>query len=71
LRLRLDRLGLLRLLRGRLSHLEAGGLELTGQLFDLVIGEVVLEREGLELSGENEAALFGAFQQRARGLGPQ
>jgi hypothetical protein len=31
----------------------------------------VLERECLELGREDEAALFGAFKQRARGLGPQ
>ena len=78
LRLRLGRLGRLRLLGGGLggllgglAHLEAVGLELARQLLDLVLGEVVLEREGLELRRQHEAALLCSFEQNARGLGLQ
>ena len=59
------------LLGQRLAHLEADGLELARQLLDLVVGEVVLERECLELGRLDEAALFGAFEQGARALGLQ
>ena len=64
-------LGLLFRLRRRLAHLETDRLELARQLLDLVVGEVVLQREGLQLRRQNEAALFGAFEQRARRLGLQ
>src|SRR3954470_4350415 len=78
LRLRVGRLGRRRLLGGGLgrlfgglAHLEAVGLELTRQQLDLVVGEVVLERERLELGRQDEAALLRSFEQHARGLGLQ
>src|SRR5438093_210427 len=42
-------LGLFLRLGGRLAHLEPDALELAGQLLDLVLVQVVLERERLEL----------------------
>src|SRR3954451_24308263 len=58
------------LLGGR-AHLEAVGLELAREQLDLVVGQIVLEREGLELGRQDEAALLCSFEQDARGLGFQ
>jgi hypothetical protein len=52
-----------------LTHLEAGGLELARQRLDLVLREILLEREGLDLGRLDEAALLGALEQDACGLG--
>jgi hypothetical protein len=52
-----------------LAHLEAGGLELALQGLDLVVCEVVLEREGLELRGHKVAALLRTLEQGAGRLG--
>src|SRR5919204_78607 len=60
---------LLGLGRGRLSDLEPDALELAGDLLDLDLGEVVLDREGLEVRGLDEAALLGALDERARLIG--
>jgi hypothetical protein len=65
---RLDLL-LLGLGGGRLSDLEPDALELAGDLLDLDLREVVLEREGLEVRGRDEAALLGALDERACLLG--
>src|SRR2546427_4452821 len=66
----LDRRGLGLLLlglgRGRLPDLEPDALELARDLLDLDLGEVVLEREGLEVRGLEEAALLGALDEQAR-----
>jgi hypothetical protein len=50
----------------RLAYLEADALELAGDLLDLLIGEVMLDRERLELSRLDEAALLGALHKKAR-----
>jgi hypothetical protein len=64
-------LGLVVRLRGGLADLEADRLELACQLLDLVLGQVVLEREGLQLGGQDEAALLRYLELHARGLGLQ
>src|SRR5919197_2021895 len=66
-----NRLGLLLLGLGdhRLPDLEPDALELAGDLLDLDLAEVVLEREGLEVRGLDEAALLGALDERARLVG--
>jgi hypothetical protein len=46
-----------------LAHLEARGLELALQQLDLVLGEVVLEREGLDLGRLDVAALLRPVEQ--------
>ena len=51
---------------GGLAHLEPDRLELTRQLLDLLLPEVVLERECLELCRLDEPALLGALDQQAR-----
>src|SRR2546421_196478 len=70
---RLDRRGLGLLLLGlgrrRLPDLEPDALELAHDLLDLDLGEVVLEREGLEVRGLDEAALLGALDEQARLVG--
>ena len=53
-------------LLGRLADLEPDRLELARQLLDLLLGEVVLQRERLELGGLDEPALLGALDQQAR-----
>src|SRR5439155_25498264 len=64
------RLGRLRrLLRRRLAHLETRRLELARQQLDLVLGEVVLERESFKLRRLDVAALLRAFQENACRLG--
>src|SRR5207249_11368077 len=69
-RVRLDRgrLGLLGLDGGRLrlADLETDPLELTRDLLDLDLAEVVLEGERLEVGGLDEAALLRALDERAR-----
>src|SRR5207302_7336243 len=62
---------LLGLLGPRLADLEADRLELARQLLDLVVREIVLERERLELGRLEVAALFGSLDDRARLLGFQ
>ena len=49
----------------RLAHLEADRLELARQLLDLVVGEIVLERERLELRLLDVAALLRRLDDRA------
>jgi len=73
--MRLDRLGglfllgLLLRLGGRLAHLEPDALELAGQLLDLVLVQVVLERERLELGGLEIPALLSALDEGLRLVG--
>jgi hypothetical protein len=47
-----------------LADVEPDRLELARQLLDLVLCEVVLEREGLELGLLDEAALLRGFHDR-------
>ena len=59
-------LGVLLGLGGRLAHLEPDALELAGQLLDLALVEVVLERERLELGRLEISTLLGTLDE---GLG--
>ena len=70
---RLDRLLLLGLLAlgSRLANLEADRLELARELLDLLVGEIVLERERLELGRLDVAALLALLDERARLFGFQ
>ena len=65
--LRLGRL-LLLLAGDRRTDVEPDRLELARQLLDLVVVEVVLEREGLEVGRLDEAALLGALDEGARAV---
>ena len=63
---------LLRLLVGlivrsglRPADLEADALELAGDILDLLLVELVLERESLELGRLDPATLLGALDERA------
>ena len=66
---------LLRCLRGgllvgrRLAHLEPDALELAGELLDVELGELVLERERLELGRLDPAALLAHVEHRAGAFG--
>src|SRR5207302_8364081 len=46
--------------------LETDCLELESQRLDLLVGEIVLEREDFELRGQHVPSLLGAFEQHAR-----
>ena len=54
---------------GRLTHLETDALELAGELLDLALVEIVLERERLELCGLEISALLGALDEGLRLVG--
>ena len=54
---------------GLRAELDAHGLELAREGLDVVVGEVVLERERLELGRLDVAALLRRLQQRATLLG--
>jgi hypothetical protein len=58
-------LGLLLLFADGLTHLEPDPLELAGQLLDVVVVELVLERERLELGGLEVATLLCSFDEQA------
>src|SRR5437667_9210229 len=62
-------LGLLLRLGGGLAHLEPDALELAGQLLDLVLVQVVLERERLELGGLEVATLLSTLDESLRLVG--
>ena len=61
-----DLLGLL--LGPRLAHLEPDPLELAGEILDVGVGELVLERERLQLGRFDPAALLPRFEHRLRGF---
>src|SRR5207244_8264541 len=59
-------LSLLGLLDPRRAHLEADRLELTRQLLELLVGEIVLDPEGFELGRLDVPALLRTLEQHAR-----
>jgi hypothetical protein len=52
-----------------LAHLEADALELAPQLLEIDVGELVLERECLELGRLDVSTLFGPFDQQTCTIG--
>ena len=50
------------------AHVEPDRLELARQLLDLIVVEIVLQREGLEVGRLDEAALLRILDEGARAL---